>query len=34
MANTLERATQETNMAADLRDFCQHFADKLELKKS
>ena len=33
MANTLERATQEDKMAADLRDFCHHFADKLELKK-
>ena len=32
MANTLERATQEDKMAADLRDFCDHFAEKLELK--
>lgn len=34
MANTLERATHEDKMAADLRDFCEHFADKLDLKKS
>ena len=29
MADTLERATSEDKMAADLRDFCQHFAEKL-----
>lgn len=33
LANTLERATQEDKMAADLRDFCDHYAEKLELKK-
>ncbi len=29
MADTLERATNEDKMAADMRDFCQHFAEKL-----
>ena len=29
MADTLERATSEDKMAADMRDFCQHFAEKL-----
>ncbi len=29
MADTLERATNQDKMAADMRDFCQHFADKL-----
>lgn len=33
LANTLERSTQEDKMAADLRDFCDHYAEKLELKK-
>jgi len=33
LANTLERATQEDKMAADLRDFCNHYAEKLDLKK-
>lgn len=31
MADTFERATNETNMANDLRDYCNHFADKMEL---
>ena len=29
MADTLERATNEDKMAGDMRDFCQHFAEKL-----
>ena len=33
MANTLERATHEDKMAADMRDFCDHFAEKLGMKK-
>lgn len=33
MADTFERATNEINMANDLRDYCNHFADKMELYK-
>ncbi len=33
MANTFERATNDTNMSATMRDFCDYFAEKLELKK-
>lgn len=33
MADTLERSTGEDKMAADMRDFCAHFAEKLELVK-
>ena len=29
MADTLERATNEDKMAADMRDFCHHFDEKL-----
>lgn len=29
MADTFERATQEHNIAEDLRDYCHHFADKM-----
>ena len=29
MSNSLEKATNEDKMAADLRDFCDHFAEKL-----
>ena len=29
MSDTLERATNEDKMAADMRDFCHHFAEKL-----
>ena len=29
MADTLERSTSEDKMAADMRDFCNHFAEKL-----
>lgn len=31
MADTLERATGEDKMAGDMRDFCEHFAEKLNL---
>lgn len=33
MANTFEQATQDEKMAATMRDFCDYFAEKLELKK-
>lgn len=33
MADTFERATDEKNMAADLRDFAAHFAEKFDLLK-
>ncbi|MBI3135784.1 MAG: gliding motility protein GldC [Bacteroidetes bacterium] len=29
MADSFERATGENNIAEDLRDYCQHFADKM-----
>jgi len=32
MADTFERATGEKNMAEDLRDYCFHFADKMDIK--
>jgi gliding motility-associated protein GldC len=33
MADTFERATDDTKMSATMRDFCDYFAEKLELKK-
>lgn len=33
MADTFERATQDETMAATMRDFCDYFAEKLELIK-
>lgn len=33
MADTFERATEEDKMAATMRDFCDYFAEKLELMK-
>lgn len=33
MANTFERATNDEKMTATMRDFCDYFAEKLELKK-
>ena len=33
MANTFERATQDAKMSATMRDFCDYFAEKLELNK-
>lgn len=32
MANTFERATTDEKMSATMRDFCDYFAEKLELK--
>jgi len=31
MADSFERATNETSMAADMRDFALHFAEKMDL---
>ena len=33
MADTYERATNDLKMSATMRDFCEYFAEKLELKK-
>jgi gliding motility-associated protein GldC len=33
MADTFENATSDEKMAATMRDFCDYFAEKLELKK-
>jgi gliding motility-associated protein GldC len=33
LADAFERATGEKNLAADLKDYCFHFADKLSLEK-
>ncbi len=33
MAGTFERATNDEKMSATMRDFCDYFAEKLELKK-
>tara|TARA_R110002124_G_scaffold201813_3_gene368339 strand:- start:1443 stop:1778 length:336 start_codon:yes stop_codon:yes gene_type:complete len=33
MANTFERATDDQKMSATMKDFCDYFAEKLELKK-
>jgi len=33
MAGTFERATNDDKMSATMRDFCDYFAEKLELKK-
>lgn len=33
MSNTFQRATQDEKMTATMRDFCDYFAEKLELKK-
>ena len=32
MADTFERATDDIKMSATMRDFCDYFAEKLELK--
>ena len=34
MADTFERATSDEKMSATMRDFCDYFAEKLELGKS
>ncbi len=33
MADTLKRATGEEKLAEDLKDYCAHFADKMNLLK-
>lgn len=33
MADSFERATDDQKMGATMRDFCDYFAEKLELKK-
>ena len=33
MADTFQRATQDEIMAETMKDFCDYFAEKLELKK-
>ncbi len=33
MAETFERATNDEKMSATMRDFCDYFAEKLELKR-
>lgn len=33
MADTFQRATSDEKMSATMRDFCDYFAEKLELKK-
>jgi len=33
MAGTFERATNDEKMTATMRDFCDYFAEKLELKR-
>lgn len=33
MAGTFERATNDVKMTATMNDFCDYFAEKLELKK-
>ena len=33
MANSFETATNDDKMSATMRDFCDYFAEKLELKK-
>ncbi len=32
MSDTFKRATGEENIAEDLKDYCAHFAEKMELK--
>ncbi|MEO6347495.1 MAG: gliding motility protein GldC [Aquaticitalea sp.] len=33
MSNTFHRATKDEKMTATMKDFCDYFAEKLELKK-
>ncbi len=33
MSDTFERATNDTKMSATMRDFCEYFAEKLEIKR-
>jgi len=34
MGDSFLRATGETNIVEDLRDYCAHFADKMEIRKN
>ncbi len=34
MADTLERSTTDERIAGDMRDFCDYFAEKMEIKSS
>ena len=34
MANSFERATNDTKMSATMRDFCDYFAEKMKLKQN
>jgi gliding motility-associated protein GldC len=31
MADTLEKSTNDSRISGDMRDFCDHFADKMEI---
>ena len=33
MSETFQRATQDEKMADTMKDFCDYFAEKMELKK-
>jgi len=33
LADTFQRATNDDKMTATMHDFCEYFAEKLELKK-
>lgn len=33
MSNTFQRATEDEKMTATMKDFCDYFAEKLEIKK-
>ncbi|MCH8557834.1 MAG: gliding motility protein GldC [Balneolia bacterium] len=33
MADTLENSTKDERISGDMRDFCDYFADKMEIKK-
>ncbi|MEO9257035.1 MAG: gliding motility protein GldC [Crocinitomicaceae bacterium] len=33
MADAFERATNEKNIVDDLKDYCEHFADKMNIEK-
>jgi hypothetical protein len=33
MAETLENSTNDDRIAGDMRDFCDYFADRMEIKE-
>ena len=33
MADTFEKSTKDDRMSGDMRDFCEYFAEKMEIKK-